>query len=98
MIEDQSRPVPCALPLWRLLLEEIALLARRVGRLKVLVAMGAAFASFLFVEVALSTATPGPALSVWWRWLVAMALTCLTLFSWAIIHAVRSTRAESSKE
>ncbi len=92
MIKDQRRPAPCAVPWWRLLFEEIALLGRRVGRWKVWSVLGAAFVCFLAVEVALSTATPGPALAVLWRWLVALVLTGATLGLWAAAHAVRSTR------
>ena len=96
MIKDQRRPSPCNVPLWRLLQEEIALLARRVGRWKVSSVLAAAFICFLTVEVALSTSTPGPALAEVWRWLVASAMTALSLGLWAIGHAIRRTRTPSS--
>lgn len=92
MARDQRRPVPCTVPLWTLLRDEIALMARRIGRWKVWSVMAVAFACFLAVEVALSTATPGPALAEVWRWLVALGFTGASLCIWAMAHAVRSTR------
>ncbi len=90
MARDQRRPLPCPLPLWRLLLDEIVLMVRRIGRWKVWSVLGVAFVSFLAVEVALSSATPGPALAEIWRWLLAFALTVVTLCSWAVLYAVRN--------
>lgn len=97
MAKDQRRPVPCTLPLWKLLLGEVALMARRIGRWKVWTIAGLTFASFLAVEVALSTATPGPALAQVWRWVVAAALTTVALCAWGALHAVRSTRQPATR-
>lgn len=88
---DQRRPQPGQLPLWRLLLGEIVLLIKRVGRWRFTVAALAAFGAFLFVEVALSSKTPGPALAEPWRWLAAACLTLVTVLGWAIMHAMRRT-------
>lgn len=96
MAKDQRRPLPCTLPLWRLLLEEIALMARRIGRWKVWSVLAVAFASYLAVEVALSSATPGPALAEVWRWLVALALSAITLCAWAVAYAMRNERDTAS--
>ncbi|MDW3221116.1 MAG: hypothetical protein R8F63_21125 [Acidimicrobiales bacterium] len=93
LVEDQHRPLPCRAPLWRLILEEIALLARRIGRWKVWSAAGAVFVVVLVVEVALSSETPGPELADWWRWSLAAALSVVTLCVWAVVHAVRRTRS-----
>lgn len=92
MIKDQRRPIPCDVSLWRLLLEEIGLLISRIGRWKVWTVLGIAFVCFLAVEVALSSSTPGPALDDLWRWLVAAALTAVSLGLWAVLHAVRQAR------
>lgn len=92
MARDQRRPVPCSEPLWRLLAEEIALMARRIGRWKIWSILGVIFACYLAVEIALSSATPGPAIAEVWRWLVAAVLTAATLCAWAIIYAVRNVR------
>lgn len=96
MAKDQRRPLPCTLPLWKLLLEEIVLMARRIGRWKVWSVMGVVFMCFLAVEVALSPATPGPALADVWRWFVALVLTAVSLCGWAMVHAVRAERATAS--
>ncbi len=96
MVKDQRRPVPCTVSLWRLILEEVVVLARRVGRWKLWSVLGVAFVCFLAVEVALSTETPGPALTELWRWFSALLLTALTLGAWAIGHAIWSTRTVPS--
>ncbi|WP_436792877.1 hypothetical protein [Actinospongicola halichondriae] len=96
MAKDQRRPVPCDVPLWRLLLEEVGLLARRVGRWRLWSVLGVAFVCYLTVEVALSTETPGPALAELWRWVVAMVLTAVTLGVWAIGLAIWTTRTVPS--
>ncbi len=94
MAKDQRRPLPCPLPLWRLLAEEIALMARRIGRWKIWSILGVIFSCYLAVEVALSSATPGPAIAEVWRWAVAAALTAVTLCAWAVLYAARRERIE----
>ncbi len=86
---DQSRQIPCSLPLWRLLWDEVVLMARRIGRWKEWTVAGVAFVCFLTVEVLLSAATPGPALAQAWRWLLALLLTLLSLAGWTVAHALR---------
>lgn len=96
MERDQQRPMPSPLPLWRLVLGEIGLMARRIGRWKVWSVTAVVFVCFLAVEVLLSSSTPGPALAEAWRWLVAGLLSAVSLCCWAVVHAVRSERAMSS--
>lgn len=96
MAKDQRRPIPCTVPLWRLLAEEIALMARRIGRWKIWSILAVIFLCYLAVEVALSSATPGPALTNIWRWLLAGVLSALTLCLWAVGYAVRNERAHEA--
>lgn len=98
MATDQRRQIPCALPLWRLLWDEVVVMARRMGRWRVWSVVGTAFVCFLAVEVSLSTATPGPALAEAWRWLVALTLTVLTLCGWTVTHALRRDRARKTAD
>ena len=95
MARDQRRPIPCTLPLWRLIFDEIALMARRIGRWKVWSILAVVFVCIFAVQLAFSTSTPGPALTELWRWIVALVLTVATLGGWAVVHAVRSERAVS---
>ncbi len=92
MEKDQRRGPRSPVPLWRLLLGEIGLLARRIGRWRLWSVLAVVFACFLGVEVALSTETPGPALADAWRWAVASGLTTVVLCAWAVVHAVRAVR------
>ncbi len=95
MAKDQRQVLPCSLPLWRLILDEIALMARRIGRWKIWSILAVIFACYFAVELALSPSTPGPALTEVWRWIVALVLTLGTLGAWAVVHAVRSERART---
>lgn len=97
LAHDQRRPQPCNLPTWRLLLGEVGVLANRVGRWRVTCAALAAFISFLLVEIALSSRTPGPALAEPWRWLTAAGLTVVSVFVWATVHAIRNTSDKSDE-
>ena len=90
MAEDQGRTPRSPIPLWRLLLGEIALLARRVGRWRVWAVALVVAVAVLSVEVSLSEATPGPALATPWRWIVAAALSAVAVAAWAVVHAFRS--------
>lgn len=92
MAKDQSRPLPCDDPLWRLLVGEVGVLVRRVGCWRVSAVLGVAFASALLAQIALSSSTPGPVLTPSWRWAIAAAVTTVVLFAWAVIHAVRSAK------
>lgn len=94
MERDQGRPRPSPVPLWRLLLDEIALMARRVGRWKVWSVVAVVFAGVLAIEISFSTATPGPVLEGPTRVLIAAAFAVVAVCAWAVLHAVRSTRAE----
>ncbi len=95
---DQRRKQPCRVPMWRLLLDEIVLMARRIGASRVAAVALVAFVCILLVEVALSSATPGPALAEPWRWLVAAVLTAVSVPVWAVVHGVRSAkRAEARR-
>lgn len=93
LIKDQARPLPCTDPLWKLLLGEVALLIRRITTWKLTVVLGAAFVSAIAVQIALSSATPGPVLTSSWRWIVAALMTVVVLFVWAVVHAVRAAKA-----
>ena len=90
MEEDQDRPRPSPLPLWRLLVDEIGVLARRVGRWRVTWVLCVVFACTLAVELAFSDRTPGPVLDLALRVLGAAALTGVVLCGWAVVHALRS--------
>ena len=92
MAEDQCRFAYADVPTWRLLLEEVALLARRVGRWKVTAAALTVGISVLAVEVALSEDTPGPALAAPARWVAAVAASLVSLAAWSVVHAVRRSR------
>lgn len=91
LAEDQHRPPRSPVPLWRLVLGEIALLAARVGRWRVTAVAMLVGVAVLLVEVALSDATPGPALAAPWRWVLAVAVSSLAVAAWAVVHAVRSS-------
>ncbi len=67
-------------------------MARRIGRWKIWSILGVIFSCYLAVEVALSTATPGPAIAEVWGWAVAAALTAVTLCAWTIVYALRNAR------
>lgn len=96
-LERDQRLSPCRrVPLWRLLAEEIALLARRVGRWRVTAVGLVVGACVLAVEVALSEATPGPAIAVPWRWLVAAVASLVAVGTWAAVHALRSSRYQDA--
>ena len=94
MTEDQGRPARSPIPLWRLLVGEIALLGRRVGRWRVTALALLVAGSVLAVEVALSETTPGPALAAPWRWVVAALVSLLGIVIWAVVHALQ--RSERS--
>ena len=89
MERDQERPPSVHPPVWRLVLEEVALLARRVGRWLVTAVAAATAATVLAVLIALSDRTPGPSVALGWRLLVACAAGCITVALWACGHAVR---------
>ena len=95
MAEDQRRPVDPPLPLWRLLAGEIAVLARRVGSWRVVSVTLVVVGAVLAVEVALSDTTPGPTLVAPWRWLVAVSVAAVAVCTWAVVHALRSTRSSA---
>ena len=93
MTQDQNRQPASPVPLWRLLIGEVALLARRFGTWRVTAVLALVAVSVLAAEVALSDTTPGPALAAPWRWFVAGVVTILCLAVWAVVHALRSQRA-----
>lgn len=93
MTQDQRRETTSPVPLWRLLIGEVGLLAKRVGTWRVTAVLAVVAACVLSVEVALSDTTPGPALAAPWRWAVAGVITTLCLAAWAVIHALRSQHA-----
>lgn len=87
LAEDQRRPIYVADPLWRLLLGEVVVLASRVGRWRVCAVAVTVAVVVTLVEVALAETTPGPVLRPPWRWLVAAALSALTILFWAVRQA-----------
>jgi type VI protein secretion system component VasK len=92
MIKDQARTVPCNEPLWKLLLGEVGVLVRRVGRWRVWSVLFVALVISIAAQVALSSQTPGPVLQSAWRWVLAGVMTVVVLVLWAVVHAVRSAR------
>ncbi|MDH3302496.1 MAG: hypothetical protein OES24_18500 [Acidimicrobiia bacterium] len=93
LAQDQGRPLPCRLPLWRLVIGEIAVLARRVGRWRFSALIAIGFVSILLAQIAFSPSTPGPVLTNPWRWVAAALLAAVGLAGWAVVHAVRRTKA-----
>ncbi|MDP8970788.1 MAG: hypothetical protein M3N52_09925, partial [Actinomycetota bacterium] len=72
LARDQRRPVPTTMPLTRLLLGEVGVLVRRVGRWQVLTTAVGVAAITLAVETALAESTPGPVIAAPWRSLIAV--------------------------
>ncbi len=96
LARDQGRQVPSRLPLWRLLMGETAVLARRVGRFRFVGIIGVVFASMLLIQAVLPPSTPGPVLSSPWRWLVGALLSIVVVVIWDVVHALRRTRTKRS--
>ena len=91
MERDQRLPAYSHPPLWRLLLEEIGVLAQRVGRWRVTIVVLVVGAAVVLAEIALSDMTPGPAFDQPWRWVVAVVVSGIVLAGWAVVHAMRTT-------
>lgn len=91
MERDQHR-VRTDVALWRLLLEEVALLIRRVGRWKVTTVALSVSGTVLAAEVALTESTPGPVLAAPLRWVVAVLAAAVVVAGRAVAHAVRRSR------
>ncbi len=89
LARDQGRSLPCRLPLWRLVLGEIAVLARRVGRWRFTALIAVGFTSILLAQIAFSPSTPGPVLTNPWRWVAAALIAAVGLAGWSVVHAVR---------
>lgn len=79
---------------WWLLLLEVRDLVRAVGLKRVTAVVIVTAGCVLATEVALSSSTPGPALTAPWRWVVALAAAALVLAGWALRRAFRETDAE----
>ncbi len=91
MEKDQRWPPHTHPPLWRLVAEEVAVLAQRVGRWRVTAVVVVVSASVVLAEVALTEITPGPVFDQPWRWLVAAVVSGIVLAGWAVVHAMRIT-------
>lgn len=88
---DQGRGPRSPLPLWRLVIDEIVLMGKRIGRWKIVTVTGVVFASVLLVETLLTPVTPGPTAEQPWRVLVAVLVAVVALTVWAVVHAHRHT-------
>ena len=91
MERDQRLPAYSHSALWWLLLEEIGLLARRVGRWRVTVVVLVVGVAVALAEIALSDMTPGPVFDQPCCWLVALVVSGFVLAWWAVVHATRTT-------
>lgn len=89
MARDQGRTLPCRLPLWRLVIGEIAVLAGRIGRWRFSAVIAVGFASILLAQLAFSPSTPGPVLTNPWRWAAAALIAAVGIAGWAVVYAVR---------
>jgi len=96
MERDQRRPPSSYPPLWRLLAEEIGLLAVRVGRALVSAVAALTATAVFTVLVAFSERTPGPSLELAWRAAAAAVAAVTVLAVWAVAHAVRRDRRTNS--
>ncbi|HWB71161.1 MAG TPA: hypothetical protein VG452_03010 [Egibacteraceae bacterium] len=88
LARDQRRPVPTTMPLMRLLLGEVGVLVRRVGRWRVLTTAVTVAAVTLAVETALGESTPGPVIAAPWRSVIAVLSGVLAVVAWAVLHAL----------
>lgn len=93
LAQDQGRTLPCRLPLWRLLIGEISVLAGRLGRRRFSLLIAVGFVSIVLAQIAFSPSTPGPVLTNPWRWAAAALIAAIGLAGWAVVHAVRRTTA-----
>ncbi len=91
LAKDQGRPLPCRLPMWRLLIGEISVLVRRVGRLRVGALIIGGVLAILLAQVTFTPERLGPALTNPWRWLATALIATAGLGVWAIVHAFRRT-------
>lgn len=97
LARDQGRSLPCRLPLWRLVVGEVAVLARRVGRWRFSAVFAVGFASILLAQIVFSSATPGPVLTNPLRWAAAALIAAVGLAGWAVVYAVRRAGAGRPK-
>lgn len=79
-------------------MDEIPILSRRVGALKVTSIIAVFFVVVLLAEVALNEATPGPFLTPRWRLVVAFLGTGMFVAVWTLVHAIRSVSKRDDKE
>jgi hypothetical protein len=89
MERDQRTAPSVHPPLWRLIAEEVVLLAMRVGRSLVSGVVIVTAAVVLAVLVAFAEGTPGPSLELALRAVAAALAGLSVIVAWAVVHALR---------
>lgn len=90
LVRDQGKKPPSEEKFGSLLLGEIPILIKRIGRPRFFSILMIYLVVVVVGEIVLIDATPGPVLSPRWRIVVAIGLTLLIAAFWLVIHAVRS--------
>jgi hypothetical protein len=94
-LEDDQRVRPSSHPpLVVMLLEEVVVLARRVGRWRVGTTAATVVALTVVVQVVFADWTPGPVLDWTWRLAVSGVVSGVAIVTWAAVHALRRRAIE----